>query len=86
LVNLTPTEKRLLMYLVRHKDRVIPHTELLTHVWGPQCAGETKYLGVYVRYVRQKIEDNPSDPVYVVTKHRVGYCFVLPSPGRSCAI
>ncbi len=79
-IDLTPTETRLLMYLASNKDRVIPHRELLTRVWGPQYANETKYLGVYVRYVRQKIEENPSSPVYVVTKHRVGYCFCMQPP------
>ena len=84
-VDLTPTETRLLMYLVRHRERVIPHKELLIHVWGPQYADETKYLGVYVRYIRQKIEDDPSSPVYVITKHRVGYSFVSPASAQPAA-
>lgn len=82
-VDLTPTEMRLLMYLASQKDRIVPHRELLTHVWGPQYADETKYLGVYVRYVRQKIEDDPSSPTYLVTKHRVGYCFTMQLPEGS---
>lgn len=79
-VDLTPTEMRLLMYLASQKDRIVPHRELLTHVWGSQYADETKYLGVYVRYVRQKIENDPSSPTYLITKHRVGYCFTMQSP------
>ena len=79
-VQLTPTESRLLMYLVRHRNRIVPHRELMTNVWGPEYAGETKYLGVYVRYVRQKIEDDPSNPDYIITKHRVGYSFVQRRP------
>ena len=75
-VRLTPTESRLLMYLVSHRNRIVPHRELMTNVWGPEYADETQYLGVYIRYVRQKIENDPSNPTYVVTKHRVGYCFV----------
>jgi two-component system KDP operon response regulator KdpE len=76
-IDLTPTESRLLLYLAQHRGRVVPHRELLTHVWGPQYANESKYLGVYVRYVRAKIEDDPSNPVYITTKHRVGYSFVM---------
>ncbi len=75
-VHLTPTETRLLMCLVGHRGQIVPHEELLTRVWGPEYADEVKYLGVYVRYVRQKIEEDPSDPVYIATRHKVGYCFV----------
>jgi two-component system, OmpR family, KDP operon response regulator KdpE len=75
-VHLTPTELRLLMYLVGHRDQIVTHRELLTNVWGPEYANETKYLGVYIRYVRQKVEDDPSNPNYVITKPRVGYCFM----------
>jgi two-component system KDP operon response regulator KdpE len=75
-VDLTPTEARLLMYLVSQKGRIVPHKELLTHVWGPEYAEETSYLSVYVRYLRQKIEDDPGNPRYIRTRWRVGYCFV----------
>ena len=75
-VHLTPTELRLLMYLVGHRGQIVSHKHLLTNVWGPEYANETKYLGVYIRYLRQKIEDDPSNPTYIVTKHRVGYCFM----------
>ena len=74
-VHLTPTESQLLMYLVSNRGRIIPHKELLIHVWGPQYADETKYLSVYIRYLRKKIEEDPSNPRYIITKHRVGYCF-----------
>jgi two-component system, OmpR family, KDP operon response regulator KdpE len=75
-VRLTPTELRLLMCLVGHKGKIVSHEELLTNVWGPEYADEVKYLGVYVRYVRQKVEDDPSNPTYIVTRHKVGYSFV----------
>ncbi len=74
-IDLTPTESQLLNYLVSHRDRIVPHEELLGHAWGPQYTGEAKYLSVYIRYLRQKIEDNPSEPRYIRTKHRVGYYF-----------
>jgi two-component system KDP operon response regulator KdpE len=74
-IHLAPTESRLLMYLVSQKGRTVPQEELLTSVWGPQCATETGYLSVYVRYLRRKIEDDPSNPRYVRTRWGVGYFF-----------
>ncbi len=75
-VPLTPTESRLLLYLASHEGRVIPHKELLACVWGPAYADETGYLSVYIRYLRQKIEDDPANPRYIRTRWRVGYYFV----------
>jgi DNA-binding response OmpR family regulator len=74
-IHLAPTESRLLMYLVSQKGRTVPQEELLTSVWGPQCATESGYLSVYVRYLRRKIEDDPSQPRYVRTRWGVGYYF-----------
>jgi DNA-binding response OmpR family regulator len=74
-IHLAPTESRLLMYLVSQKGRTVPQEELLTSVWGPQCATESGYLSVYVRYLRRKIEDDPSEPRYVRTRWGVGYYF-----------
>jgi len=74
-VDLTPTESRLLNCLVCNRGRIVPHEELLTHVWGPQYTDESKYLSVYIRYLREKIEHDPSNPRYILTKHRVGYYF-----------
>ena len=74
-VHLTPTETRLLMYLVSQKGRVVSHKELLTSVWGPEYAGEVGYLSVYIRYLRQKIEDDPANPRYICTRWRMGYYF-----------
>jgi len=76
-VDLTPTESRLLMYLVSRRGRIIPHRELLVNVWGPEYADEVKYLSVYIRYLRQKIEDDPSSPHYIRTRWKVGYHFVV---------
>jgi len=75
LVHLTPTETRLLMYLVSQKGRVVPQKELLVNVWGPECAEEIGYLSVYVRYLRRKIEDDPDSPRYIRTRRGVGYYF-----------
>lgn len=75
-VELTPTESRLLMYLVSRRGRIIPHRELLVNVWGPEYGNEVKYLSVYIRYLRQKVEDDPSRPRYIRTRWKVGYYFV----------
>jgi len=74
-IHLTPTESRLLMFLVSQKGRIVPHRELLISVWGPEYAEEVGYLSVYIRYLRQKIEDDPSNPHYVRTRWRMGYYF-----------
>ena len=75
-VDLTPTESRLLMYLVSQKGRIVPHRELLVNVWGPEYAEEVGYLSVYIRYLRQKIEQDPANPHYIRTRWKVGYYFV----------
>jgi two-component system KDP operon response regulator KdpE len=77
-VNLSPTEFRLLACLVRNAGQVVPHKTLLTWVWGPEYADETHYVKLYVRYVRQKIEECPKRPKYVLTEWGVGYRFQEP--------
>ena len=74
-IHLAPTESRLLMVLVSQMGRTVPQEELLTSVWGPQCSQESGYLSVYMRYLRRKIEDDPSNPRYVRTRWGVGYYF-----------
>ncbi len=75
-ISLTPTETRLLTYLVSQRGRVVPHKELLINVWGPEYENEVQYLSVYIRYIRQKIEDDPSNPRYIRTRWKLGYSFV----------
>jgi len=75
-IELTPTESRLLMYLASQRGRIVPHRELLVNVWGPEYVDEVGYLSVYVRYLRQKIEDDPANPHYICTRWKVGYYFV----------
>ncbi len=74
-IDLTPTEFKLLECFVTHRDRVLPHRFLLTEVWGPEYIDETNYLKLYVRYLRRKLEENPSDPQLIVTEWGVGYRF-----------
>jgi two-component system KDP operon response regulator KdpE len=74
-VELTPTEFNLLVYLMENMGKVLSHRMILQHVWGPEYGDEHEYLRVYIGHLRQKIEENPSKPVYIVTKRGVGYCF-----------
>ena len=76
-VHLTPTEFRLLAHLVRRQGRVVGHDELVRAVWGPNYADETTNLGVYIRYLREKLEATPSTPQYIRTEWGIGYRFTL---------
>jgi two-component system KDP operon response regulator KdpE len=74
-IDLSPTEYKLLTCLVRNEGRVLPHRYLLTEVWGPGFAEELDYVKLYVRYLRLKIEDDPTNPVHIQTEWGVGYRF-----------
>ncbi len=76
LVKLRPTEFKLLYHLVQNAGWVVPHDQLLAKVWGYEYRDETHYLRLYVNYLRQKLEANPSDPKYILTERGVGYRFV----------
>ncbi len=76
LVKLRPTEYRLLFHLVKNAGWVVPHEQLLAKVWGYEYRDETHYLRLYVNYLRQKLEKEPSDPQYILTERGVGYRFV----------
>src|ERR687886_3057049 len=77
-VKLGPTEWKLLSQLVTNAGRVMLHSDLLRKVWGPEYGGETEYLRVYISYLRNKIEQDPAHPKYILTEHGVGYVFKRP--------
>ncbi len=77
-IKLGPTEWKLLSQLVANAGRVMLHTDLLRRVWGPEYGGETEYLRVYISYLRNKIEEDPSHPKHILTEHGVGYMFKRP--------
>ncbi|MEJ2733537.1 MAG: response regulator transcription factor [Anaerolineae bacterium] len=81
-VKLTPTEYRLLAYLASNANRVILHRELLRAVWGPEYGEETEYLRVYMRYLRQKLEPEPSNPRYLLTQQGAGYMLYQPEEDK----
>jgi two-component system KDP operon response regulator KdpE len=76
LVKLRPTEYRLLYHLVKNAGWVVPHEQLLAKVWGYEYRDETHYLRLYINYLRQKLEEDPSNPRYILTERGVGYRFI----------
>jgi two-component system KDP operon response regulator KdpE len=74
-VELTPTEFNLLVYLMENSGKVLPHNVILQHVWGPEYGPESEYLRVYVGRLRQKIEQDPSNPHHLITERGIGYSF-----------
>ena len=75
-VQLRPTEYRLLYHLASNPGTVLSHETLLSRVWGPEYRDASHYLRLYVNYLRQKIEQDPSNPKYILTERGVGYRFV----------
>jgi two-component system KDP operon response regulator KdpE len=61
---------------VCHAGKVITHEDLLTRVWGPEYRNELHYLRNYISSLRKKIEDDPGNPRYILSKHGVGYYLV----------
>ncbi len=75
LVELTPIEFNLLVYLMRHAGKVLSHRDILQNVWGPEYGHEVEYLRVYMGHLRQKVEDDPLKPKYIQTERGIGYRF-----------
>jgi len=74
-VTLTPTEFKLLHLLASEAGRVLSHGHLLREVWGPSHIEELQYLRVYIKQLRQKIEEDPAQPQRLLTTPGVGYRF-----------
>jgi two-component system, OmpR family, KDP operon response regulator KdpE len=75
ILDLTPTEFNLLVYLMKNTGKVLPHRAILQHVWGPEYGEEPEYLRVYIGRLRQKIEIDPLHPRYLYTERGIGYRF-----------
>lgn len=75
-IKLRPTEYRLLYHLVNNAGWTLPHETLLAKVWGHEYRDETHYLRLYITYLRQKIEQDPAHPKYILTERGLGYRFV----------
>jgi two-component system KDP operon response regulator KdpE len=74
-VKLTRKEFDILYCLMSRAGRVVTYAKLLTAVWGAECREEVEYLRTFVRQLRKKIEDDPSNPLYLLTDVYVGYRF-----------
>lgn len=72
-VRLSATQWRLLEVLARHAGRVVTSRQLLREVWGPGHAEQAHYLRIYVRQLRQKLEEDPAHPVHLLTEAGIGY-------------
>jgi two-component system, OmpR family, KDP operon response regulator KdpE len=72
-VRLTPIEYNVLAMLVRHAGQVVTQKQLLKEVWGPQYEKETNYLRLYLKQLRDKLEEDPGQPRWLLTEPGVGY-------------
>jgi two-component system KDP operon response regulator KdpE len=79
MVHLTPTEYRLLSVLATNAGRVVTNPQLLREVWGPSHSESGHYLRIYMGHLRQKLEDDPAQPKYLLTETAVGYRLYLPA-------
>lgn len=68
-------ELDILIYFLKNPEKVIHKEVLFNAVWGSDCISEMSTLTVYIRWLREKIEDDPKDPKYIHTVWRVGYRF-----------
>ena len=74
-VNLSPKEFRLLELFMSYARRVWSREQLLDQVWGPDFLGDSKTVDVHIRWLREKLEQDPSHPEYIVTVRGFGYRF-----------
>lgn len=74
-LELSGREYHLLHYFIEHRDEVITREQLLEAVWGMDGAPLTRTVDMHIAKLRQKIEDDPADPRYITTLHRMGYRF-----------
>jgi len=72
-VHLTPIEYRLLALLIAAAGRVLTHRQICRDVWGPAHEQSAHYARIYMGHLRQKLEDDPAQPRYIVTETGVGY-------------
>lgn len=78
-VRLTPTEFKLLAFLVKHAGKVLTHQQILKEVWGATHVRDVQYLRVYAGQLRQKLEMRPAQPQFVLTDPGIGYRLLAPN-------
>jgi two-component system KDP operon response regulator KdpE len=72
-IRLTAMEYALLHLLITNRGKIVMHKNILRELWGPRFESHTNYLRVYMRRLRQKLEDNPEEPKFLVTVSGFGY-------------
>lgn len=76
---LTPKQALLTEILFRHPGEILDRKTLMEKVWDTDYMGDTRTLDVHIRWIRQVIEPDPSNPTYLQTIRKVGYCLQLPN-------
>jgi DNA-binding winged helix-turn-helix (wHTH) protein len=74
-VQLTPKEFEVLQFFLDHPDKVLAADDLLAQLWGPEYVGDPDLVKQFIYRLRSKLEDNPSEPQYLVTVRGAGYAF-----------
>ncbi len=74
-LELQPKQFELLTYMVRNRGTVLTRDQLLHNVWGYDYAGDTRTVDVHIRWLREKLEEDPANPRLIQTVRGVGYCF-----------
>jgi DNA-binding response OmpR family regulator len=85
LIELTQREFDLLKELMEHCGQALQRQGLLDKVWGEEWIGDTRTLDVHIRWLREKLEDDPSAPRYLQTVRGYGYRFVDPNAPTTAA-
>jgi DNA-binding response OmpR family regulator len=80
-LHLTPKEFELLAYLMKNRGMALSRDQLLKDVWGGRVDSSSQTLDVHIRWLRQKVEPHPDQPIYIRTVRMIGYRFEGPSAG-----
>lgn len=78
-IGLKQVERQLLQYFVQHEGKALTREQIMGDVWGHDYLLSTRTIDTHVTHLRKKIEPDPSNPVHIITVHRVGYRFVRES-------
>ncbi|KLU64405.1 KDP operon transcriptional regulatory protein KdpE [Desulfosporosinus acididurans] len=76
LIKLTPIEYQLLTLLAQNKGKILTHHQLLSTIWGPHTDSNSHYLRIYIGQLRKKLENDPSEPIHLITEPGIGYKLV----------
>ncbi|SFS71588.1 response regulator transcription factor [Marininema halotolerans] len=80
-IDLTPKEFELLIYLANHRGKVLSRDQLLNAVWDYDYIGDTRIVDVHVSHLREKVEEDSRNPLYIKTVRGIGYKFEGPKEG-----